>query len=117
MSKPTTLTARIGDRDLHIESGKYAKLADGAALVTMGETIILVTAVSATKVKEGQDFFPLTVEYKEKAAPAATSAAKAAPPKKKFSPAAWWIALSAPSFPKATSTTRRSSPSSSAPTA
>ncbi|NBQ80290.1 MAG: polyribonucleotide nucleotidyltransferase, partial [Betaproteobacteria bacterium] len=70
MSKPTTLTARVGDRDLHIESGKYAKLADGAALVTMGETIILVTAVSATKVKEGQDFFPLTVEYKEKAAAA-----------------------------------------------
>jgi polyribonucleotide nucleotidyltransferase len=70
MSKPTTLTARMGDRDLHIETGKYAKLADGAALVTMGETIILVTAVSATKVKEGQDFFPLTVEYKEKAAAA-----------------------------------------------
>ena len=70
MSKPTTLTARVGDRDLHIETGKYAKLADGAALVTMGETIILVTAVSATKVKEGQDFFPLTVEYKEKAAAA-----------------------------------------------
>ncbi|NBU68894.1 MAG: hypothetical protein EBS49_04645, partial [Verrucomicrobia bacterium] len=40
MSKPTTLTARVGDRDLHIETGKYAKLADGAALVTMGETII-----------------------------------------------------------------------------
>ena len=70
MSKPTTLTARVGDRDIHIETGKYAKLADGAALVTMGETIILVTAVSATKVKEGQDFFPLTVEYKEKAAAA-----------------------------------------------
>ena len=64
--KHQSLTARVGDRDLHIESGKYAKLADGAALVTMGETIILVTAVSATKVKEGQDFFPLTVEYKDK---------------------------------------------------
>ena len=68
--KHQSLTARVGDRDLHIETGKYAKLADGAALVTMGETIILVTAVSATKVKEGQDFFPLTVEYKEKAAAA-----------------------------------------------
>jgi polyribonucleotide nucleotidyltransferase len=63
-----TLTARLGDRDLHIETGKLAKLADGAALVTMGETVIIVTAVSATKVKDGQDFFPLTVEYKEKAA-------------------------------------------------
>jgi polyribonucleotide nucleotidyltransferase len=63
-----SFTARLGDRDLHIESGKLAKLADGAALVTMGETVIIVTAVSATKVKDGQDFFPLTVEYKEKAA-------------------------------------------------
>ncbi|NCZ53472.1 MAG: polyribonucleotide nucleotidyltransferase, partial [Verrucomicrobia bacterium] len=63
-----SLTARVGDRDLTIETGKLAKLADGAALVTMGETIIIVTAVSATKVKDGQDFFPLTVEYKEKAA-------------------------------------------------
>ena len=63
-----SLTARLGDRDIHIETGKLAKLADGAALVTMGETVIIVTAVSATKVKDGQDFFPLTVEYKEKAA-------------------------------------------------
>ena len=62
------LSARVGDREIHIESGKLAKLADGAALVTMGETVIIVTAVSATKVKDGQDFFPLTVEYKEKAA-------------------------------------------------
>ncbi|MDI9396197.1 MAG: polyribonucleotide nucleotidyltransferase, partial [Candidatus Pacebacteria bacterium] len=67
-SNHKTLTARLGDRDLHIETGKLAKLADGAALVTMGETVIIVTAVSATKVKDGQDFFPLTVEYKEKAA-------------------------------------------------
>ena len=67
-SNHKTLTARVGDRDLHIETGKLAKLADGAALVTMGETVIIVTAVSATKVKDGQDFFPLTVEYKEKAA-------------------------------------------------
>jgi len=64
----SSLTARVGDRDLHIQTGKLAKLADGAALVTMGETVIIVTAVSATKVKDGQDFFPLTVEYKEKAA-------------------------------------------------
>jgi len=62
------LSARVGDREIHIESGKLAKLADGAALVSMGETVIIVTAVSATKVKDGQDFFPLTVEYKEKAA-------------------------------------------------
>ena len=50
-----------------IETGKLAKLADGAVTVRCGETIILVTAVSATKVKSGQTWFPLSVEYKEKA--------------------------------------------------
>ena len=50
-----------------IETGKLAKLADGAVTVRCGETIILVTAVSQTKVKPGQTWFPLSVEYKEKA--------------------------------------------------
>jgi polyribonucleotide nucleotidyltransferase len=58
----------IGSADLTIETGKLAKLADGAVTVRTGDTIILVTAVSATSVKEGQDFFPLTVDYREKAA-------------------------------------------------
>ena len=47
-----------------------ARLADGAVTVRCGDTVVLVTAVSATKVKEGQTFFPLSVEYKEKAAAA-----------------------------------------------
>ena len=59
-----------------------ARLADGAVTVRCGDTVVLVTAVSATKVKEGQTFFPLSVEYKEKA-PAATSSAKAVPRKRK----------------------------------
>jgi polyribonucleotide nucleotidyltransferase len=58
----------IGPSDLTIETGKLAKLADGAVTVRSGETIILVAAVSATSVKEGQDWFPLTVDYREKAA-------------------------------------------------
>ena len=58
----------IGPSDLTIETGKLAKLADGSVTVRSGETIILVAAVSATSVKEGQDFFPLTVDYREKAA-------------------------------------------------
>ena len=58
----------IGSCDLTIETGKLAKLADGSVTVRSGETIILVAAVSATTVKEGQDFFPLTVDYREKAA-------------------------------------------------
>jgi polyribonucleotide nucleotidyltransferase len=58
----------IGPSDLTIETGKLAKLADGSVTVRSGDTIILVAAVSATSVKEGQDFFPLTVDYREKAA-------------------------------------------------
>src|SRR5580698_8607769 len=58
----------IGPSDLTIETGKLAKLADGAVTVRSGETIILVSAVSATTIKDGQDFFPLTVDYREKAA-------------------------------------------------
>src|SRR3981081_3664046 len=58
----------IGSADLTIETGKLAKLADGAVTVRSGDTIILVTAVSAASIKEGQDFFPLTVDYREKAA-------------------------------------------------
>lgn len=63
-----SVNAQIGHTTLTIESGKLAKLADGAVTVRCGDTIVLVTAVSATSIKEGQDFFPLTVEYKEKAA-------------------------------------------------
>jgi len=63
-----SVTAPIGQTSLTIESGKLAKLADGAVTVRTGDTIVIVTAVSATSIKEGQDFFPLTVEYKEKAA-------------------------------------------------
>src|SRR6201984_39912 len=60
----------IGPSDLTIETGKLAKLADGSVAVRSGDTIILVAAVAATSVKEGQDFFPLTVDYREKAAAA-----------------------------------------------
>src|SRR5580704_7711884 len=58
----------IGSSDLTIETGKLAKLADGSVTVRSGDTIILVAAVSASSIKEGQDFFPLTVDYREKAA-------------------------------------------------
>src|SRR5580658_1007209 len=62
------VTAHIGASSITIETGKLAKLADGAVTVRSGETIILISAVSATTIKEGQDFFPLTVDYREKAA-------------------------------------------------
>src|ERR1700677_1262995 len=63
-----TVTSQIGSTQITIETGKLAKLADGAVTVRCGETIVLVSAVSATTLKEGQDWFPLTVDYREKAA-------------------------------------------------
>ena len=53
-------------RPLSIEVGRLAKHADGAALVTYGETVVLVTAVAAQDLKMDTDFFPLTVDYQEK---------------------------------------------------
>jgi len=64
------VTAQIGVNQISIETGKIARLADGAVVVTCGDTTVLVSAVSATVVKEGQDYFPLTVDYREKAAAA-----------------------------------------------
>ncbi|MBU6409405.1 MAG: polyribonucleotide nucleotidyltransferase [Verrucomicrobia bacterium] len=63
-------TAQTGDKQVIIETGKLAKQADGAVTVQLGETVVIVAAVAATKAKEGQDFFPLTVDYREKAAAA-----------------------------------------------
>lgn len=56
-----------GGRPLVLETGKIARQADGAVVVTYGETVVLCTAVGAKSVKAGQDFFPLTVNYQEKA--------------------------------------------------
>ena len=67
---PEKVIAPLGDKQIIIETGKLAKQADGAVTVQLGETIIIVAAVAATKSKEGQDFFPLTVDYREKAAAA-----------------------------------------------
>ncbi|MEK7953671.1 polyribonucleotide nucleotidyltransferase [Luteolibacter soli] len=65
-----TVTSQVGSNPITFETGKIAKLADGAVVVTCGETVVLVTAVSQTKVKAGQTWFPLSVEYKEKASAA-----------------------------------------------
>ena len=56
-----------GDKTVVIETGKIARQADGAVLVSMGQTTVLCTAVAAKSAKPGQDFFPLTVNYQEKA--------------------------------------------------
>jgi len=55
-----------GGRKLVLETGKIARQADGAVMATYGDTTVLCTAVGARKIKPGQDFFPLTVNYQEK---------------------------------------------------
>jgi polyribonucleotide nucleotidyltransferase len=57
---------RYGNHDVILETGEIARQATGAVVVHMGGTVVLVTVVAATKAREGQDFFPLTVDYQEK---------------------------------------------------
>ena len=59
-------TITWGRHQLTMETGEIARQASGAVLVTMDDTVVLVTAVAQRKAKEGQDFFPLTVDYQEK---------------------------------------------------
>jgi polyribonucleotide nucleotidyltransferase len=56
----------IGGKVFSIETGRYARQANGSVMVRYGDTMVLVTAVASTEVKENQDFFPLQVEYREK---------------------------------------------------
>src|SRR5438128_344326 len=57
---------KLGGGTLKLETGKLAKQASGAVLATYGDTVVLCTVVGAEEPKEGQDFFPLQVEYREK---------------------------------------------------
>jgi polyribonucleotide nucleotidyltransferase len=59
-------TFKFGEHDVTLETGHVARQADGAVLVTMADTVVLVTAVARKEVKPGQGFFPLTVNYQEK---------------------------------------------------
>src|ERR687897_2535614 len=56
---------KLGDKELTVETGRVAKQADGSVVVRYGDTMLLVAAVSAPTAREGVDFFPLTVEYRE----------------------------------------------------
>ncbi|MDD5595838.1 MAG: polyribonucleotide nucleotidyltransferase, partial [Candidatus Omnitrophica bacterium] len=60
------MKAVVGKNELILETGKVAKQANGSVLVTYGGTVVLVTACMSREAKEGQGFFPLTVEYQEK---------------------------------------------------
>ena len=68
MSNKTTI--QVSGKEIILETGKMARQADGAVTVQMGETIILVAAVAAAEARSGQEFFPLTVDYREKASAA-----------------------------------------------
>ena len=59
-------TFAYGDHQVTIETGEVARQAGGAVMVSMEETVVLVTVVGAKSAKPGQDFFPLTVDYQEK---------------------------------------------------
>src|SRR6266480_338661 len=67
---PDKISVQVGAKSIHIEAGKLAKQADGAVTVQLGESIVIVATVAATSAKPGQEFFPLTVDYREKAAAA-----------------------------------------------
>ncbi len=65
---PTAIKKSItyGQHTLTLETGEIARQAGGAVLASLGDSVVLVTAVAAKKAKPGQDFFPLTVDYQEK---------------------------------------------------
>ena len=64
--KKFTKTFKFGEHEVTLETGHVARQADGAVLVTMADTVVLVTAVARKEVKPGQNFFPLTCNYQEK---------------------------------------------------
>lgn len=82
-------SVEVPDLGIQISTGSIAKQANGSVTISMGETNLLVTATAAGALRDGQDFFPLTVDYRETFSaagkiPEAISNAKAAPTKKKF---------------------------------
>ncbi|HEY8857178.1 MAG TPA: polyribonucleotide nucleotidyltransferase [Rugosibacter sp.] len=66
MFNPVKKSFAYGDHTVTLETGEIARQAGGAVLVTMEDTVVLVTVVGARSAKPGQDFFPLTVDYQEK---------------------------------------------------
>jgi polyribonucleotide nucleotidyltransferase len=63
---PVVKEFKYGDRTVRLETGEIARQASGAVMVSMGDTVVLVTAVAIAEAVEGRDFFPLTVNYQER---------------------------------------------------
>ncbi len=70
LNNPVAVEIEYGDDKLRLETGRYAKQANGSVMATMGGTMVLATVCAEKTAVEGQDFFPLTVDYQEKFASA-----------------------------------------------
>ena len=66
LNNPIAVEFQYGDETIRLETGRYAKQATGAVMATMGGTMVLATVCAEKTAVEGQDFFPLTVDYQEK---------------------------------------------------
>jgi len=66
LNNPVSVSVKYGDETLVLETGRFAKQANGAVMATMGGTMVLATVCAEKDAVEGQDFFPLTVDYQEK---------------------------------------------------
>jgi len=62
----TTVRGRVGDVEISLSAGKLAQLSDGAVVARIGDTEVLVTATAKRSIREGVDFFPLTVDVEER---------------------------------------------------
>ncbi|HEY5603949.1 MAG TPA: polyribonucleotide nucleotidyltransferase, partial [Gammaproteobacteria bacterium] len=63
---PTRKEIKFGNQQVVLETGEIARQASGAVLASLGDTVVLVTAVALKEAVEGRDFFPLTVNYQER---------------------------------------------------
>ena len=70
LNNPVAVEIKYGDETLRLETGRFAKQAKGSVMATMGGTMVLATVCAEKTAVEGQDFFPLTVDYQEKFASA-----------------------------------------------
>ena len=70
LNHPVSVSLEWGGETLTLETGRFAKQATGSVMATMGQTMVLVSVVAEKSAVDGQDFFPLTVDYQEKFASA-----------------------------------------------
>ncbi len=66
MQQEQTFTTRVGNDEIHISTGKLAEQAGGAVTIRMGDSLLFATATMSKGIREGLDFFPLSVDYEEK---------------------------------------------------